>query len=202
MGDALPAINFGTGRTAKTITAGATFTCVHMDNNQAKCWGDNLSGSLGYGDTVRRGDNAGEMGDALPTINVGTGRTVKALRAGGGVVCALRDDQALVCWGTNGAGNLGIDSNANRGDGASEMGNALIPVKLNNPTNMPVAVPTDPLMPTFFAGTTSCATLANGSFKCWGQNIFGQLGIGNTQNTGDAAGEMATLGFIDLGTEP
>jgi alpha-tubulin suppressor-like RCC1 family protein len=202
MGDALPAVNFGTGRTPKSIAAGATFTCVHMDNNQVKCWGDNLSGSLGYGDTVRRGDNAGEMADALPTVNVGTGRTVKALRAGGGVVCVLRDDQALVCWGTNGAGNLGIDASDNRGDAATEMGNALVPVKLGNPTNMPVAVPTDWTMPTFFAGTTSCASIANGSFKCWGQNLFGQLGLGNTQNKGDSAGEMATIGFIDLGTEP
>jgi alpha-tubulin suppressor-like RCC1 family protein len=203
MGDALPAVALGTGRTAKAIGAGSGFSCVLMDNNQVKCWGQNLSGALGYGDTVRRGDNPGEMGDALPTIDVGTGRSVKALRVGGGVVCVLRDDQSLACWGSNGAGNLGIDTNVNRGDNSGEMGNNLVAVKLNNPSTMPVALPADPhQLPTFFAGTTSCAVITNGSFKCWGQNIMGQLGLGTTVNTGDAAGEMATIGWTDLGTEP
>jgi alpha-tubulin suppressor-like RCC1 family protein len=201
LGDALPAVNLGAGRTAKAIAAGATFSCALLDTNQLKCWGDSMSGSLGYGDTVRRGDNAGEMGDALPVINVGTGRTVQAISAGGGVVCALRDDQALVCWGTGGAGNLGIDGNVNIGDAAGEMGGALVAVKLNAPLNTLVPAPSDPAVPSFAAGTTGCAVLSSGSAKCWGQNIMGQLGIGTTNNTGDAANEMATIPFLDLGTE-
>jgi cysteine-rich repeat protein len=33
-----------------------------------KCWGDNSHGQLGYGDTENRGDDAGEMGAALPFV--------------------------------------------------------------------------------------------------------------------------------------
>jgi len=35
--------------------------------------------------------------------------------------------------------------------------------------------------------------------RCWGRNSVGQLGIGNTDDIGDAAGEMASLADVDLG---
>jgi len=43
-----------------------------------------------------------------------------------------------------------------------------------------------------------CALLDNASVKCWGYNIYGQLGIDNTTNMGDNSGEMAVLPSIDL----
>ncbi|MCP4623431.1 MAG: hypothetical protein GY850_07830 [bacterium] len=44
--------------------------CAFLDNNQVKCWGFNGYGQLGLGDTNRRGDNADEMGNYLPIVNV------------------------------------------------------------------------------------------------------------------------------------
>jgi len=44
----------------------------------------------------------------------------------------------------------------------------------------------------------SCALLDNASVKCWGNNAYGQLGIGSTTNMGDNTGEMAVLPSIDL----
>ena len=36
----------------------------------------------------------------------------------------------------------------------------------------------------------SCFMLDNGSVKCWGENNYGQLGLGDTNNRGDNASEM------------
>ena len=47
-------------------------------------------------------------------------------------------------------------------------------------------------------GNHSCALLDNASVKCWGNNAYGQLGIGSTTNMGDNTGEMAVLPSIDL----
>ena len=44
----------------------------------------------------------------------------------------------------------------------------------------------------------TCAILDNSSVKCWGYNDKGQLGIDNSDNTGNAAGEMNSLLGIDL----
>ena len=80
MGDILP-VNLGIGRTARAIAAGEYHTCVLLDNGTVKCWGPGLGGRLGYGDAANRGDGAGEMGDSLPTVNLGTGATATAVTA-------------------------------------------------------------------------------------------------------------------------
>lgn len=48
----------------------------------------------------------------------------------------------------------------------------------------------------------SCALGSNGAVKCWGDNQFGQLGQGDTQNRGDEKGELGSkLHAVSLGSK-
>ncbi|MBL8777046.1 MAG: carboxypeptidase regulatory-like domain-containing protein [Acidimicrobiales bacterium] len=194
MGDNLPAVNLGTGRTAVAIDTGALHSCALLDDGTVKCWGLNSSGELGLGDTTARGDGPGEMGDNLPTANLGTGRTATALGIGpdGRFACVRLDNGAVRCWGLNSSGQLGIGETANRGDGPGEMGDNLPMANLGTArTATALAV----------GNRHVCATLDSRATKCWGENSNGQLGLGATDDRGDAPGEMGNaLPAVSLGT--
>ena len=188
--DQLTGINLGTGHTATAIAAGSSHTCALLDNASVKCWGYNSEGQLGIDNRTNMGDGAGEMGDNLPSINLGTGRTVTAISAGFNHSCALLDNASVKCWGSNYKGQLGIDSTDNIGDNSSEM-SSLSSINLG----------TGRTATAISAGIyVTCALLDNRAVKCWGFNNKGQLGIDNTTVMGDGSGEMAQLTGINLGT--
>ena len=192
MGSALPAVNLGTGRRAKALAAGNYHTCALLDNNTVKCWGLNSDGQLGQGDAFDRGDEPGEMGDALPAINLGTRRTARAIVADGFSTCALLDNGTAKCWGSNWSGQLGQGDVNSRGDGPGEMGNALPAINLGTGRRAKALT---------LGFAHACAVLDNGTVKCWGNSVLGQLGQGNTNSRGDGAGEMGNaLPAINLGT--
>ena len=82
MGDNLPAVDLGTGLTAVSVSAGVEHVCAVLGTGQLKCWGSNRLGELGLGDTNNRGDVPGEMGDNLPAVDLGTGRSAVSVVAG------------------------------------------------------------------------------------------------------------------------
>jgi alpha-tubulin suppressor-like RCC1 family protein len=187
MGAALPAVQLGTGRSAIAIAAGNAHTCALLDNGSVKCWGENSSGQLGQGDTADRGDALAELGDNLPAVDLGTGRTATAITAAAGHSCALLDNGTVKCWGQNGTGQLGQGHTQTEGNGPGEMGDSLLTVTL---LANAVAISAGELH--------TCALLAGGGVTCWGQNVLGQLGQGNANNLGDAPADV--LDAIDLGT--
>ena len=181
MGDSLPYVDLGTGRTAKAIDAGIDHTCAILDNNRVKCWGRGSHGSLGQGNTNHLGDGAGEMGDNLSYVDLGTGRTAKAISSGSHHNCAILDNDDLKCWGWGGSGQLGYGNTNNLGDGANEMGDNLPAVSLG----------TGRTAKTVSAGNLhTCAMLDDDSVKCWGYGVQGQTGQGHTNTLGDGANEM------------
>jgi hypothetical protein len=105
---------------ALALAVGLSHTCVLLEDHRIKCWGDGGSGQLGYGDSRSRG-NPSDMGDALPTVDLGAGRTARAISAGRYNTCAILDDGSAKCWG-----NGGINGHPETlGDEPGEMGDAL-----------------------------------------------------------------------------
>ena len=100
MGDNLLAIDLGTGRTATRIEAGNENVCAILDNNDLKCWGDGLVAHQDFSREV--GDQAGEMGDNLAALDLGTGLTATAITCGIDFCCATLNDNTLKCFGRGG----------------------------------------------------------------------------------------------------
>lgn len=210
MGDNLPAVNLGTGRTAKNIYAFGYRTCAILDNNSTKCWGRNITGQLGLGNVTNYGSSAGQMGDSLPVVNFGTGRTAVKLAGSENTSCALLDNGSVKCWGLGASGSysgtsytyygeLGLETNNKSwGIGAGEMGDFLPTVNLGLGVGETI---------TDIAGGRAhyCASISTGTVKCWGRNNRGQLGIDNTTQIGDVAGTMgaslsAAIGVSSVST--
>ena len=101
-----------------------------LDNSSIKCWGKNDSGQLGQENTSNLGDESNEMGDSLLSIDLGTGKTARAITAGDSHTCAVLDNASLKCWGKNDSGQLGLGNTTTRGDVANEMGDNLTIVDL------------------------------------------------------------------------
>ena len=94
MGAALPFVNLGTGRSASSIDLGFDRTCSTLDDGQLKCWGENRGGALGIGDANARGFTLDEMGDELPAVYLGNGRTARSVSTGFEHTCAILETAA------------------------------------------------------------------------------------------------------------
>lgn len=101
LGDSLPYVDLGSDFTPTQLNCGNGFTCVLSDFGTVKCWGRNRYGQLGKGDTSNRGDEPGEMGDNLTTIDLGTDFNASMIHCGLDHVCALSTsiEPEVKCWG-------------------------------------------------------------------------------------------------------
>eukprot|EP01083_Nonionella_stella_P085837 238125_1 len=124
----LPFIDFGGSWVATQLAAGLEHTCALLSNvngtapNVIKCFGNGQYGGLGYGDTERRGNEANEMGDYLPPIDLGNGFDPIQIAVRFQSTCALSASNKIKCFGKNGHGQLGIGDTVNRGGNVGQMG--------------------------------------------------------------------------------
>jgi alpha-tubulin suppressor-like RCC1 family protein len=138
--------------TVSAVSAGQNFTCALLSDQTVKCWGANNEGQLGIGSRVDQ--------SSPQTTSLVPG--VIAVEAGREHACAIvNPGGALLCWGTNGNGQIGDDSTNDR----------LSPVAVSG-------------LGSVFAvsagGTHTCAIDTGGVTWCWGGNGSGQVGDGTT----------------------
>jgi len=130
MGNSLGAIDFGTSRYAVEIDAGSTSVCAILDNAQVKCWGQNDVGQLGLGDTLNRGDGFNEMGNTLPSVNIGG--SADRIEVGNKFACIILTTDGIKCWGTASNGRLGYEDLAFKGDDSLDMPTDDVELKLDD----------------------------------------------------------------------
>jgi alpha-tubulin suppressor-like RCC1 family protein len=173
------------GHFATQIVGGAEHTCALMADGKVICWGDNSYGQLGRSDNNETvgGTNTDLATETYTYVNLGTGKTATKIAAGAYHTCALLQDGNVKCWGRNNYGQLGQEDNVHRGTSAATMGDNLLNISFGvGQTVVDLAS----------GANHNCAVLQGGQLKCWGRNIFGQLGIGSTADMGDNTGEMGT----------
>ncbi len=163
-------VNLGSGHGVLATTAGDSHSCALFDTGKVRCWGNGANGRLGYGNTTTIGDN--ENPGAGGDVDLG-GRSAVDIAAGEAHTCALLDDGKVRCWGSGANGRLGYGSTADVGD--NETPGSVSTVDLGEVNAVAIAA----------GASNTCATLANGSVRCWGAGANGRLGTGNTSDIGD-----------------
>ena len=87
----------GLAGNATEVAAGSRHACA-VQGGAVLCWGDNADGQLGDGTFATR---------LAPVAVVNAGSGMLRVAAGERHSCAVRNDGALLCWGSNAAGQLG-----------------------------------------------------------------------------------------------
>ena len=136
------------------------YTCIINSTKSLLCWGNNANGQLGLGNTT---DQSSPVAVAFP--NAGT---VEKVADSGGFThhnCAIMTNGSLYCWGMNSNGELGINSTTDQNTPQLvDLGSGVKAVDVS------------------VGAAFTCAVTDAGALMCWGSNVYGKLGIGNTSS--------------------
>ena len=171
------------------LTAARSMSCAVLADTTARCWG---TGPLGTGGAFNETsatpvvveDAEGEPMTGITQIAIGPSH-----------VCVVLSDQTAACWGENLVGELG--------DGTMLPRLTPVPVQANAAGD-PLTGVVELSLGDYF----SCARLANGQARCWGQNNS-TLGDGTMTNrrrpvtvkNGAGTGPLANVAQISAGAD-
>jgi len=149
------------------IAAGERHTCAALATGEVKCWGEN--GLL-------------QLGVATPALSAMpltvAGANAVSIAAAANHSCIVGTNHHVTCWGNGESGQLG-----NGAKPRSSLG-----VEATGITDA-VSIETGGLG---LRGYT-CALRTGGKVSCWGDNFWGNLGVGT--NTADATTPVELAGF-------
>jgi alpha-tubulin suppressor-like RCC1 family protein len=150
------------------LASGEQHSCAVTASGGVKCWGAGGFGKLGNGGTAPSSSPVDVSGLASGVVSVAVGQDHS---------CALTAAGGVKCWGANYFGQLGSGG----GPGAQSS----TPVDVSGLTSGVAAIAS--------SKQHVCALLGNGTVRCWGHNIAGQLGNGN-MNDSNVPVEVTGLG--------
>jgi alpha-tubulin suppressor-like RCC1 family protein len=157
------------GRTSDwaQVSVGQAVGCAVNTSGQMWCWGENREGAIGVG-----------TGGTLSTpTEVAPAGTFTQIAGSAAHQCGIQSDKSLWCWGRNDAGQLGIG-------------------QVGGYRDAPTAVAGGGSWTWVAAGDHStCGVQAGGLLRCWGQNAFGELGIGSHGGDAGAATPQPVTGL-------
>jgi len=162
-----------------SVALGADFTCaVHTvgNRNKTRCWGNNQYGQLAHGD-VNQGTSQLWMETEIPDAKLGTDYSVSPA-----IACA---DYSCCAYVTSFPPGLGGQPTS----GVKCWGKGYIASNVDD--GMPfLAVSVYPTVWLAHGGSHACAVQSNpatgifvGNVVCWGDNQYGQAGIGSVAAT-------------------
>lgn len=130
------------------VTVGRNFTCALTRAGVAYCWGDNFQGRLGTIATQER----------LPApAAVRGGLTFRSISAGYDHVCALTNEGAVYCWGSDDYGKAGMGADTR---------SSLVPIA------EPTRVVGGQTFQSISAGRShTCAVASDYHAYCWGSQL-------------------------------
>ncbi|MFM8529701.1 MAG: RCC1 domain-containing protein, partial [Ilumatobacteraceae bacterium] len=155
------------GESFASVSSGPFHSCAVTNLGTPVCWGHNAFGQFGDGTTSSTYSGPVEANTTKPVV---------AISAGGQQTCAILVDGSLQCWGSNACGQLGVGDYSDR----------------STPTNVSLGAGLSAVAVSVGQWHT-CVLLDNGTVKCWGLNIYGQLGDGGTTSS-NVPGSALSLG--------
>ncbi len=145
------------------------------------CWGSNTYGQIGDNTTT----TASVPSQVVSTSGSSTITSVLDLDVGQYHSCATRTDGTAACWGYNYYGQLGTTSVST----GTSSGKSLYPITISTSSLSGATA--------IAAGTNhNCASLGDGSLRCWGQNGDGQLGNGGTTTSATTTPQTVDSGGL------
>jgi alpha-tubulin suppressor-like RCC1 family protein len=134
------------------LSVGGYHSCVVTSAGTGLCWGENQVGQLGDGTTA----------NSVTPVSVSGLSGVLTMTGGTYHTCAITTGGAASCWGSNNSGQVGNGTTID----------SWVPVPVSGLSSGVVQISGGRFH--------TCSVDAAGRAKCWGNNLWGQIGDGTT----------------------